>query len=290
MAELAGYIKPRIYIKKMPNKEVKGSFVNMRKIGAMLEGDMGREGVSITGLVLSVMNDQIESSRKRKNPIGKHDLSLEPWRLTAGRNLIKVLIESVDIKKDDFGNTIKYTFVLGRNSFLKEHAPYWRMLNYGGKISINATGVPGYFGAGQQPSGLHNDQSFHWTGSSSFIKKKDGGPALAPTGTKLGLMIPKKHIVGINYIGAGYQAYLSWGKNSIIDMKLAVEEAFIGNEVGTHPTDEKVKRYEQKMKILQAKKDKLIKPEIAETIKQKAAKLGMTESQYYQAQQRGIVP
>jgi len=209
------YVTPRVYVKKMPNTRVRNSFIKMEKIGKMIEGDMGRMGVNITSKVVFAMERQIERERKRKNPIGKHDRSLEPWRLTAGRNLIAVLRESVDIRKQEVGGKLRYTFLLGQKSFLKLHSPYWAMLNYGGKISIDAKGVPGYFGAGQLPSGLHNDQSFHWTGSSTFIKKKDGGPAKSPIGTRIGLMIPKKLIVGIHYIGAGYQEFLNKGQEGI---------------------------------------------------------------------------
>ena len=274
-----GFIKPRVYVKKMPNLEVKGSFVNMEKIGAILEGNMGRAGLSITGLVLTAMSKQIEDKRRRKNPIGKHDLSLEPWRLTAGRNLIAALKESTDIRKEGFGTNSRYTFVLGRIKFLKEHAPYWAMLNYGGKISIDAKGVPGYFGSGTQPSSRNSNQSFHW--SPGFGK--------SPVGTKIGLMIPKKLISGINYIGAGYREYLKYGKSSIMEMKYAAEEAFISKEAGAHPTAEKIRKYILKSKLIQAKKDKLVNKDIALTLEQKAAKLGMSVAQYLQAAQRGLV-
>lgn len=278
---MATVIKPRVYVKKMPNLEVKNSFVNMVKIGKMLEGDMGRAGLSITGLVLTAMNHQIEDRRIRKSPIGKHDLSLEPWRLTAGRNLIAVLRESTEIRKEAIGNNFRYTFVLGQKTFLDKHTGgrgsgsgrkvgYWAMLNYGGKISIDATGVPGYFGSGTQPSSRNNNQSFHW--SPGFGK--------SPTGTRIGLMIPKKLIVGINYIYAGYLQYLKYGQSSIMEMKYAAEEAFISKQVGTHPTVDKVRTYERKMKAIQNKKDKLIDKDTEKVMKQKAAILGLSLEDY----------
>jgi hypothetical protein len=217
-----GFPIPKIYIQNFPDKKLKDQIVNTVKVGKMIEGYLGQVGLSITGDVLEAMNKQIENQRKRIRE--DHQKDLEPWRLTTGRNLITTLRQSVEIRKEIKGNQIRYRFLLGREDFLNLHAPYWRMLDKGGKISLKATGVPGYFGKGLLPSATKGEkvsagqkinrgkyglgESFHYTGPTSL-----GG--LNPKGTKLSLMIPKRPIKGINYIGAGVKEFRRVAKEGI---------------------------------------------------------------------------
>jgi len=287
-------IRPRIYVKKMPTSEVEDSIVNTIKIGHMIEGDMGRMGINITSYVLTAMNDKIEAKRKRKNPIGKHDLTLEPWRLTAGRNLIAVLKESVEIRKEIKAGGIRYRFLLGEKTFLDKHTGgrgsgqgkgvgYWAMLNYGGKISIDAKGVPGYFGTGVLPSTKYGgSQSFHWTGSNSLGSK-------GPKGTKIGLMIPKKLITGIDYIAAGYRAFLKMSREGLATRVRIIKTNMIHQKGGGRIDKKNVNAYTNDMNKLNASEKSYSKKEIVQTIEQKAAAAQMSVAQYLAARQRGLV-
>jgi len=209
-----GMLIPRIQIQKFSDKNIKNRIVNTIKVGAMIEGYLGQAGVSITGKVVEAMHKQIETKRKRIAE--QHQTDLEDWRLTKGRNLIETLRQSVEVRKEIKQGRVRYRFLLGRESFMREHAPYWRMLDRGGKISLDAIGVPGYFGKGLLPSAIKGakiakgqkvsggkyglGESFHYTGATSLGKA-------SPKVTAIGLMIPKRLIKGINYIGAGMKEF-----------------------------------------------------------------------------------
>jgi len=278
-------VKLRIYTKKFENAEIKNSMVNTIKLGKMIEGNLGRMGVNIAGMVLTSMENRIEAKRLRKNPIGKHDLTLEPWRLTAGRNLMAVLRESVEIRKEPNGNNFRYRFLLGREKFLHDHAPYWRMLDKGGKIKIKTPtgGVPGYFGGGVLPSAHRGGvESFHWTGSNSLGTK-------GPKGAFISLMIPEKLIKGIGYLAVGYSTFLKKAAEGLRKRKQAVKRSIIEAKRSGRVDKTVLAKTQRELNVIDNEDQSKINKEIAQTLEQKAAAAGMSVPQYLQAKQRGVI-
>ncbi len=83
----------------------------------------------------------------------------------------------------------KYYLSIGEERFLQEHAPYWKVVNYGGYVPPP---VIGYFGAGKAPRAFAGEV-FHATG-----KYKGTNPYTRSK--KSFLMIPKKPITGMYYL------------------------------------------------------------------------------------------
>lgn len=147
---------------------------------------------------LSVIKDkllkylQLYINAKRTRGIEEHPKveGKGKWRIeryTQRNNLYNTIEASSKIleEKTPDGH-YKQRLLLGNKTFLKQHAPYWRFLNYGG---IPPTTI-GYFGKGYPPKGGGRDV-FHYTGNYG------GRPVKS---FKNFLMVPKKPVTGIHYL------------------------------------------------------------------------------------------
>jgi len=274
-------LKPKLTVKKLPRAEMSKGVVNTLAVGKMIEKNLGRIGVGITSLVLTAINRRIEDTRLRR-PAEKHQMDLEPWRIAATHNLINVLRESVEVRKTNKNGNIRYNFLLGEKTFLNIHTGgsarkngYWALLNYGGKISIDAVGVPGYFGGGVLPSATRGGkESFHYTGPTSFKTKKQGGPSTNPKGTRLTLMIPKKSVIGINFIGAGYEKLLELSKKGAVGIKKTSEKFLLRKLIKQRVlTREETKEMERLYAKVGDDKYALADPKDIKAVKTKAKKI-----------------
>lgn len=131
--------------------------------------------------LLQELNVYFKSHRKRN--LEMHE---EPWRLTRQNNLFHVIKvnSSITLNKDIVRLNI------GKVSALEENAPYWKLINYGGKINVptmnfkNGRKVKGYFG------------HFGQRGAPGTATKETFKFGSAP----LFLMQPKRPITGMHYL------------------------------------------------------------------------------------------
>lgn len=84
-----------------------------------------RDLEKIKRTVLEDLNLYVNANRQRKSEV--HD---ERWRETARNNLVNAISKGTEVIST--GN--KHQLGIGKISYLKKHAPYWAIINYGGKI------------------------------------------------------------------------------------------------------------------------------------------------------------
>mgnify|MGYP001587758083 CR=1 FL=1 len=105
----------------------------------------------IKDTLLTELNDYINAHRKREKE--RHQ-DYGPGGM--GRRAFT--------RENNLFNTIKatsyayqradgaYIMSIGEYRFLDQYAPYWYLINYGGRVPNEGQVVPGYFGRGEQPS------------------------------------------------------------------------------------------------------------------------------------------
>jgi len=103
--------------------------------------------------ILADLQSYIDSHRQR--PREKHT---ENWRYTAINNLYNVIEKTARVEQT---RSNRWRLVIGDYKFLSVHAPYWKIVNYGGKVPSPTTG---YFGQGQPPKEGGAGEVFHYTG------------------------------------------------------------------------------------------------------------------------------
>lgn len=191
-------VAPRIYIKEDPGRRLgrKGRLPDVVKIGHLLEGKMNITLSGLRDVVLKAMNKRLEDTRRRK--VEQHS---EDWRVTKRYNLINALRRTTKAVRDKKGRTL---LLIGEVRFLTIHAPYWRIIDRGGKIMSGM--IPGYYGKGNPPNRGGRE-------TYSYRPGMLGGKS--PYKTNVGMMLPKKPIKGKRYIAAGFRAFELRGKQAI---------------------------------------------------------------------------
>jgi hypothetical protein len=130
------------------------------------------------------MEGIIENNRKRPKASGRS-------------NLVMALRDSIKLQRE--GNNVRV--YIGNVEELNERAPYWYILNYGGRHPASGIKVPGFFDGGKRPM------------------KGEGGEYFTYA-QRTFMMIPSKPIEGIRYlnIAVGWlDTY--WGKQAVAKRK-----------------------------------------------------------------------
>ncbi len=191
----------RLYIIKNPKQQIRGKKAMLVKLGKSLPDEMKHLVLGLKNKVLDRVERYINENRTRIRE--KHQLNLEPWRLKTSSNLIAVLRASSSVVRT---GTNRVQFFIGKESFLDKHAPYWKMLNYGGRIKSGF--VPGYFGKGLQPGAVSSD-TFKYTGRTKTGYAQEGSGSYGKS--KIKGMVPSKPITGIRYLTVAHQTFITEG-------------------------------------------------------------------------------
>lgn len=128
-----------------------------------------RDLEDIRDTILNETENFINKNRKRK---GK-ERHTESWRTSRENNLINTLKTSSFIEST---RSNRFRLGIGHIDFLNQHAKYWKLINYGGRIKMNGKEfVPGFFGAGKAP-GTGTRETFHYTGRLKGTNPYNSGP------------------------------------------------------------------------------------------------------------------
>jgi hypothetical protein len=144
----------------------------------------------IKKMILAHLQMYINSQRSR--PIEEHPKQEgKVERLTQRNNLYNTIEAGTTLKeiKTEDGH-YKYELGIGEKRDLQLHAPYWKVINYGGYVPPPTIG---YFGNGKGPLAGGGGERFTatggWKGTNPYTR---GGNSF--------LMVPKKPITGMHYI------------------------------------------------------------------------------------------
>lgn len=110
-------------------------------------------------------------------------------RLTQRNNLYNTIEAGTTLKEIKTGDGhYRYELGIGRKKDLQLHAPYWKVINYGGYVPPPTLG---YFTGGKGPFAGGGRDVFHHTNGWKGTNRGEGNSFL---------MVPKKPITGMHYI------------------------------------------------------------------------------------------
>ncbi len=160
-----------------------------------LERGIGPKLIQVAVAAQSFMSKYIDSKRKRPKIKDKARLASA--------------FKTGNLSYDSEGVNGVIQLGIGDIALLDAQFPYWRMLNYGGAITIHTPtgGTTGWFGHKERPEeGSDGKDLFHFRPYNASLTQKGAEQNAF-------LMIPKKAITGIKYLEATNTFIsMSWGR------------------------------------------------------------------------------
>lgn len=143
--------------------------------------------------ILNELNSYINSHRQRPDVRQNPDKD-NFRRVSALNNLYESIAASSEVSVSSNGKG--WSMKIGKKSFLDEHAPYWYIVNYGGRLVRNAVFF-GYFDGGHRPSSRMRGEPFY---------KTEKGDKMPSSEKEVSLMIPRNPLPPMRYIESISQA------------------------------------------------------------------------------------
>ena len=146
---------------------VQGKGLSIQEVIKVMEGKILRLSTleKIRQKTLDACPFKPGNELQRKRSVEEHT---EPWRTTKRYNIYNILKETSFVTEDKPGH---FMLGIGKRTYLNEHAPYWYLLNYGGKVP---PGTYGYFGRGQPQLRHGHGEVFHYTGKKGYNTYRKG--------------------------------------------------------------------------------------------------------------------